>query len=128
MPPSSHGSYRQSDHGLTVTAHTLPGADRRTYLCMAGEIDMASSAVLARTVDWLTAVAPVSVLMDLAELTFAGSTLPNFVVRVRQAMPDGAELVLWRASPATEWVLRATDMATIATIRDEPTHPLAALA
>ncbi|MFC6022838.1 STAS domain-containing protein [Plantactinospora solaniradicis] len=119
MPQNSDGFYQESDHGLTLTARTLPGGDRRTYLCLAGEIDIASSAVLSKAVDWLTALGPVIVLVDLAELTFACSTLSNFVVRVRQSMPDDAELILWRARPATEWMLRVTDMATIATIRDE---------
>ncbi|GAB3973691.1 STAS domain-containing protein [Plantactinospora veratri] len=121
MPQNSDGFYQESDHGLTVTARALPGGDRRTYLCLAGEIDMASSAVLAKAVDWLTALSPVSVLVDLAELTFACSTLPNFVVRVRRAVSDDAELTLWRPRPAIDRVLRVTDMATIATIRDEST-------
>ena len=115
----------ESDHGLTVTARTAPGGDHRARVCLAGEIDVAAVVALSETVDWLTALAPVSVLVDLAELTFAGATLPNFVVRVRQAVPDGAELILWRARPTTRWVLRVTDMAAIATLCDEPVEPSA---
>jgi hypothetical protein len=122
MPPNPDGTFHESEHGLTVTARTLPGDDRRVHVCLAGEIDMAASAALSKTVDWLTALAPIHVLIDLAELTFACSTLPNFVVRVRHALPDGAELILWRARPAAGWVLRLADMATIATLRDEPTE------
>lgn len=118
MLQDSDGIYQGSGPGLTVTTRALPGNDRHAYVCLTGEIDRDSSAVLSETVAWLTALAPVSVLMDLAALTFACSALPNFVVRVRQAVPDGAEVVLWGATPATEWVLRATDMATIATIRN----------
>ena len=62
-------------------------------------------------------------LVDLAEVTFASSALPNFVVRLSQAVPHGAELILWRAPPMTGRVLRLTDMATIATLRDDPTVP-----
>lgn len=127
MSPHSGGTYRQSDQGLTVAARTLPGGAGRTYLCMSGEMDMAASAVLSNTVDWLAASAPTTVLIDLADITFAGSTLPNFVARVRHAVPDDAELIIWRARPATQWVLRVTGMATIATIRNEPTDPLAVL-
>ena len=61
--------------------------------------------------------------VDLAELTIAGATLPNFVVRVRQAVPDGAELRLWRTKQTTRWVLRVTDMGAIATLRDESIEP-----
>ena len=127
MPQHSGDIFQESDPGLTVVARAVPGRDRRTYLRLAGEIDMASSPVLSKTVDWLTASAPVSLLVDLSELTFAGSALPNFVVRVRHALPDGAELILWRAGQDTEWVLRATNMDIIATIRDEPAEPLDAL-
>lgn len=127
MPSNSDSIFQESDHGLSVTLRTLPRDDRRAHVRLAGEIDMASCSVLSKTVDWLTTLAPVSVLVDLAELTFACSTLPNFVVRVRQALPDDAELILWRARPATEWLLRVTDMATIATVRDEPTEPPAVL-
>jgi anti-anti-sigma factor len=125
MTQKSDGTCSESDHGLTVTVRTLPGDDRRAQVCLAGEIDIASWVVLSEIVDWLTALAPVSVVLDLAEVTFACSTLVNFVVRVRRAEPDGAELILWRARPATEWVLRVSDMATIATIRDELTEPFA---
>lgn len=59
-------------------------------------------------------------LIDLADVTFACSTLPNFVARVRHAVPDGVELILWQARPTTEWVLRITEMAVVATIRGEP--------
>jgi anti-anti-sigma factor len=123
MPPESDGTYQASDQGLTVTAHVLPGDAGRAQLRLAGDIDLTSSAVLAKTVDWLTAMAPASVVMDLAEVTFACSALPNFVVQVSQAVPHGAELILWRAPPIIGRVLRLTDMATIATLRDEPTVP-----
>lgn len=123
MPRSFDGTFQASDHGLTVTAHTRPGDDCRVHVCLSGEIDMAAVVALSKTVDWLTALAPVGVLVDLAELTFAGATLPNFVARVRQAVPDSTEIILWRAGPATRWVLRVTDMAAIASLRDEPTEP-----
>lgn len=123
MPDNSGGFFQDSIKSLSVTIVMLPGDARRSHLRLAGEMDISSSAVLAQAVDWLTTSAPASVLMDLAELTFACSTLPNFVARVHRAVPDGAELVLWRPGPATEWVLRLTDMASIATIRNEPTAP-----
>jgi anti-anti-sigma factor len=123
MPPNSDGFYQNSCPGLTVTVRFPPSGDRRTRVCLAGEVDMEASTVLAKTVDWLTELAPVSVLVDLAALTFACASLPNFVVRVHQILPDGAEIILWRPRPATEWVLRVTDMAAIATIQDGFTEP-----
>jgi anti-anti-sigma factor len=123
MPPESDGTYQACDQGLAITAHVLPGDAGRARLRLAGDIDLASSALLSKTIDWLTAMAPFSVLVDLAEVTFASSALPNFVVRLSQGVPHGVELILWRAPPMTGWVLRLTDMATIATLRDDPTLP-----
>lgn len=123
MPPSTFATFRSFDHGLTVTARTKGGDDRRAHLRLTGEIDMAAFTALSETIDWLTALAPTSVVMDLAELTFACSTLPNFIVRVRHAMPDGAELILWRPAPTARWVLGITGMAAIATLHDEPVEP-----
>ena len=120
MPETSDSSVYQSTHGLMITIRTLSGDGRCAHVCLAGEIDRDSSAILSRTVDWLTTTAPVSVLVDLAALTFACSTLPNFIARVRHAVPGDAELILWRPRPETEWVLRATDMPAIATIRGGP--------
>lgn len=123
MLRTSDGSYQASDHGLTITARLLMGGDRRVNVCLTGDIDNAASDVLSGTVEWLAALAPASVLVDLADVTFACSALPNFVVQILQAVPDGAELILKGASPATGWVLRVTDMAAIATIRHEPAEP-----
>ncbi len=122
MPASSDDTYLESDHELSVTAHMLPGGGRRTHVHLAGEMDMAASTVLSGTIDWLTRLAPASVLLDLTEVTFACATLPNFVVRLRQGLPDGAELVLWRPRPMTRWVLQVTDMAAIAAIPEESTE------
>lgn len=128
MLPRPDGTFHSSQHGLTVTARTRPGDARCVDVCLTGDIDMAALASLSETVDWLTALAPVYVRVDLAALTFACSTLPNFVVQVRRAVPDDAELILWRAGPTTSWVLQVTDMAAIATLRDEPVRPVAAFA
>lgn len=124
MLPDSGGFQRKSDDNLTITARPLHGDGRVICVTLAGEIDIAAYAVLSETVDWLVAVAPASVLVDLAELAFACAALPNFVVQVRHALPDDTEIILWRPRPATDWVLRVTDMAAIATIRDEPTEPV----
>ena len=85
MPSISDGLYEQSDSGLTVRTRILPGEDRRAYVCLAGEIDRDSSAVLCKTADWLTTVAPVSVLMDLS-----GS--PSQAQRYPTSSPESARL------------------------------------
>jgi anti-anti-sigma factor len=121
MNPASD-TFQATGHSLTVTAHLLPGEGGGAQVRLAGDIDLASDAVLSKTVDWLTARTPVSVVLDLADVTFACSALPNFVVQLYRAVPSATEMVLWRARPATGLVLRLTDIATIATIRDDPTY------
>ena len=121
MPESSDSTVYRSAHGLTVTVRTLPGDGRCADVGLAGEIDRDSSAILSQTLDWLTTMAPVRVRVDLAALTFACSTLTNFIARIRHAVPGNTELILWRPSLETAWVLRATDMAAIATIHGEHT-------
>ncbi|MET0426005.1 MAG: STAS domain-containing protein [Actinoplanes sp.] len=119
MPSETAGIFQDVDPCLTVTARLLPGDDRCAHVRLAGELDLSTSRTLAQTLDWLISVAPTSVQVDLGELTFVGATLPNFVVGISHAMPAGAELVLRRARPMTEWVLRVTGMADIATIRSQ---------
>ncbi len=122
MSQEPDGTFQVREAGLTIAASTSPGETRRACLRLAGELDMDASAALSKTVDWLAAVGPVSVLIDLAKVTFAGSTLPNFIVRLSAATPD-AELILWRSSPVTKLILRITDMAAISTLRDDPVAP-----
>ena len=116
MPLNSDG-FVDCSHDPTITIRALPG-DSRAHVCLAGEIDVDASVVLSRAVDWLAMSAPVHVLVDLADLTFAGATLPNFLAHVRQVLPGEAGLTLWRPRPPAEWVLRITGMATIAHIRN----------
>ncbi|GIM98076.1 STAS domain-containing protein [Paractinoplanes toevensis] len=123
MLPSPDGVFETSDRERTITIRALAGVDRRVHLSLAGEIDLAATAALSSTVDWLRTLTPISVLIDLSELSFACATLPNFIVRIRQFLSSSAEIVLWRPQPEIQKVLLVTDMATIATLRDEPASP-----
>ncbi|MCA2211733.1 STAS domain-containing protein [Jidongwangia harbinensis] len=107
-----------SDDGASVTYRMLPGGDRQAQICLAGDIDMTALAVLSGTIDWLTMVEPVSVLVDLTGVTFACSTLPNFVVRLRHVLPGGVELILWQPGPTIMRIFRITGMGAIATVHE----------
>lgn len=113
------GVFEMTDRDRTMSVRGLADADRRVHLCLAGEIDMAATAALHSTVDWLATLTPVSVEMDLSKLSFAGATLPNFIVRIRQALPTAVEIVLCRSQPEVHWVLQVTGMANVTTMRDE---------
>lgn len=45
MPPISDGTYPSFDPGLTVTTRTVDGDDRRAYLGLTGDVDMAACAL-----------------------------------------------------------------------------------
>jgi anti-anti-sigma factor len=87
-----------------VTVSARPG-EPIAYLRMAGEVDIAAEPALADAVDRLHAVAPRTVVVDLAAVTFACSALVNFVIRVRRAIPDGASVVLCRPTPTVRCLL-----------------------
>jgi anti-anti-sigma regulatory factor len=112
------------DDGLTITV--LESADTGSALvCLGGEIDQAGFQRLSDAADRLATVAPASVFVDLGAVTFAGATLPNFVARMHGIVPDSAALVMCRSTPMTRWVLEATGMTEIATIRPDLPAPAA---
>ena len=71
---------------------------------------------LADTLRLLSAGAPETVTVDLGAVTFTDSVLPNFLVSVRQAVPETAVLVVSRPTRMARLILRLTDMAQIAII------------
>jgi anti-anti-sigma regulatory factor len=85
---------------------------------VAGDIDINAEPGLAAAADQLRADAPRIVLIDVAGVTFACSTLANFLVRVHNAIPHGALLVVCRPSPRTRYVLELIDLRLIATLCD----------
>jgi anti-anti-sigma factor len=115
MPGQSENCHLSSA-GLTITLLAVRGETRRARLSLAGEIDLGADGALRASVDWLTRLGPATVLIDLAYVTFAGSALPNFVVRASGALPHGAEMILQGAMPRIRQVLRITGMDDIATI------------
>jgi anti-anti-sigma factor len=100
-----------------VAVVSRPGS---AFACVqvAGDIDINAEPGLAAAADQLRADAPRTVLIDLAGVTFACSTLANFLVRVHNAIPDGASLVVCRPTPRTRHVLELIDLRLIATMCD----------
>jgi len=109
---------------LTITV--ISSADARSALiCLGGEIDQAGSQRLADAADRVETAAPASVFVDLGAVTFAGATLPNFLARMHDIVPNSAALVMCRSTPLTRRVLEATGMAAIATLREDLPPPTA---
>jgi len=101
---------------------TVAPERRRADLVLSGEMDICAYPVLVDAADQVAAVAPHVAVVDLAAITFAGSVLLNFLVRVHQALPAGSELVVCRPTPGIRRILDIAAMqrlAAIATTRCE---------
>ncbi|WP_073258360.1 STAS domain-containing protein [Cryptosporangium aurantiacum] len=79
-------------------------------MSLVGDVDTAATRLLSDAVDWLADDRAPVVLIDLAAVTYAGSALLNFLVRLFQVMPADTEVILWRPSPRANFVLRTATM------------------
>lgn len=108
------------DH-FVITVLATPEA-HTALVCLAGEIDLAAVPALSDVADRLAAIEPAEVVVDLAAVTFACSTLPNFLARVHLTLPDSTTLIVCRPTTSTRRVLEITGMEQIMTLRgDLPT-------
>lgn len=94
----------QQDEIRTATVSTSPTTGI-VLVCLSGAIDPAVKPALHDVGEQLRAAAPRTVLVDLAEVTFACSTLANFVAQVRNALPPEASLAVCRPSAMTRRLL-----------------------
>ena len=92
---------------------------RRTDLVLSGDVDMAALPLLADAVNKISGASSHTVVVHLGAVTYGGSTLANFLARVHRAAPPGSALLLCQPTPMIRTILRVTNMAQIATIRDD---------
>ncbi|GAA3450223.1 STAS domain-containing protein [Dactylosporangium matsuzakiense] len=69
------------------------------HISLSGVVDPATSGALVEVVDRLRHAAPHTAVVDVAEVTFACSTLSNFLHRVRRALPAGAVVTVVHPTP-----------------------------
>jgi anti-anti-sigma factor len=115
MPTSRNGDF-------TVTI-TLSANEADAAIALAGDLDMMAEPALSDTIRLLSTEAPDTVTVNLAALTFVDSVLPNFLVKVRQAMPVTATLVVANPTRQARFILQVTRIAQIATIDPEALAP-----
>lgn len=87
-------------------------------VCIGGAIDLAATAALDHAAEQLRIAAYRTVLVDAAAVTFACSTLINFLAQVRKAMPQDAELVISRAPAPTRRLLALTGLDSVIVMDD----------
>ncbi|RKN41040.1 STAS domain-containing protein [Micromonospora endolithica] len=105
------------DH-FVITVLTAPRRPA-AMVCLAGEIDMDADPALSGVADRLSAVAPSEVVVDLADVTFASSTLLNFLARVHVALAADTALVVCRPRRHTRRLLEMTSVGNLVTVRGD---------
>lgn len=107
-----------------VAAGTFgPPGEGHVCVHLAGDLDLAAEPALDDAVARIAALAPRTVVVDLAAVTFACTTLANFIVALYHALPGGTPLLLCRPPPLTRRVLELASMEMIATVRDDLPPP-----
>ncbi len=66
------------------------------FLRMSGDVDLSDSVTLDGAHDLIVQAPPRVVWLDLADVTFAGSTLVNFLLRLRNALPEETRFAICR--------------------------------
>ena len=108
--------------GHDFTIATMISADHaRAVVTLAGDLDLDAWPELVDAIHRLTDAAPDTVTIDVAAVTYLDSVLPNFLVRVRQAVPSTSVITVSRPTHWTRFILHVTDMAQIAKI--DPAFP-----
>ena len=79
------------------------------WIRLIGAVEMGSAPALSRAVDRVREVRPRRVLIDLAGVTFAGSVLVNFLVRVHTA-GCRCRICLLRAGPMSRVAVTASGL------------------
>jgi anti-anti-sigma factor len=101
---------------MVVDVAAAPGHEA-VFLQIAGDVDLAGEPVLASVVRQLAATRCDSVYIDLAGITFAGTTLMNFLVRLATRLPDHPATVLCRPNAMTRRLIELTSLDRVATVR-----------
>lgn len=97
---------------------TVSPDQARAVLVLAGDIDMEAWPELTDAIHRLAAAPPDVIVVDLAAVTFVGSILPNFLARLRQAVPATTEVTVSHPTRSARFILRVTDAAQFAKTAD----------
>jgi anti-anti-sigma factor len=106
--------------GMPLTVSVVAPSDSPSvWVRLVGDVDMVGESALAEAIDRLDRPALRLVVIDLAAVTFACSTLANFLAALHQAHP-GAALVLHRASPMVRRIVRVTGVDRFVVMSGDP--------
>ncbi|GIE90921.1 STAS domain-containing protein [Actinoplanes regularis] len=100
--------YMSSDCTVTVSN---PSSAQVVEICVAGELDLDAAPMLAEVTDHLIGLAPLRVVVELGQLGFAGSALPNWLARTQDQLHGRSSLAIRHPQPLISLVLTITEMA-----------------
>ena len=112
------GMAGHSPEAFSVTLLSPPRSEW-AQVSLSGDVDPAAVAELAAVIDTVSAATVSSVLVDVADVTFADSTLLNFCVLLRAVLPAGRALAVCRPAPMTRWIIEEAGLDRILTLRDD---------
>lgn len=93
--------------------------DHTVCVSIAGDVDIAGEAQLARAARQLVATCCTHVYIDLKEITFAGSTLINFLFRLSTHLSANASMTLCRPGVMTVELIELTGLSELAAVRTD---------
>lgn len=93
--------------------------DHTVCVTIAGDVDMAGEAQLACAVRQLAAACYTRVYIDLTAITFAGSSLINFLFRLSTQLPGNACMTLCRPGPMTTQIIELTGLSEFASVHPD---------
>lgn len=112
MRTRGDSSDRFSTGQLTITV-VVPAHRAWARVCVEGEVDLAAETALVGAVERLATSGAAAVHVDIAAVTFAGSTLPNFLARVHDHLPEAA-LFVCHPTPLHQRILEVTGLSDVA--------------
>jgi anti-anti-sigma factor len=107
------------ERDFPLPAFSVRFADAVVFLRLEGEIDSAAQPVLADVALAVNHRPPARIFVDLGGVSFAGSTLINFLDRVAAELPAGSTLVLCRPEPAMTRLIQLTHLDTRVELHDD---------
>jgi anti-anti-sigma regulatory factor len=111
MPPESTDEF-----AITVT---ITPVIQRADLVLSGDIDLPARPLLADAVSQIARTPLRLIVVDLAAVTYAGSTLVHFLTRLHNAAPADTRISVSRPTPIARLVLQVMAMDQLAMIRQD---------
>jgi anti-anti-sigma factor len=104
-------------NAMVIVVDTAPGGEA-VCVRITGDVDLLGEADLASTALQLPGTHCRSVYVDLAGITFAGTSLVNFLITVSARLPVGVSMSLCGPTPIVRRIIELTSLDQVAAVQD----------